>query len=192
MPKPHPEVVLEICNGRTVHRLKSLRPEQQLHYKPPGAAVSPERKLAHGLDLHGILDLRQHSRADEDLTWLGLIAKARGNIGHRPNSGIVETAFKPDSTERSEAVCYPDAEANVVAPSAPRFCQGSDSVTHFKRHEHSLERRVLYRHRIVEDHHHAVASVPLKRAVVFDDDFANGRMVVAQQSPSRLPRQHFQ
>ena len=31
-------------------------------------------ELAHWLDLHGILDLRQHSRADEYLPWLGFIA----------------------------------------------------------------------------------------------------------------------
>ena len=59
--------------------------------------------------------------------------------------------------------------------------QRSDGVTHFKRHEHRLERRVLDWHRIVEDHHHAVTGVAFERAVVLDDDFADGRMVVAQQ-----------
>ena len=54
-------------------------------------------------------------------------------------------------------------------------------VTHFKRHQHRLKRWVLYRDWIVEDHHHAVASVAFERAVVLDDDFADGRMVVAQQ-----------
>ena len=32
--------------------------------------------------------------------------------------------------------------------------------------------RVLYRHRIIEDDHHAVSSVAFERAVVLDDDFA--------------------
>ena len=36
-----------------------LRPRQQQHYRPPEAAPF-QRKLAHRLDLHGILDLRQH------------------------------------------------------------------------------------------------------------------------------------
>ena len=31
-------------------------------------------ELTDWLDLHGVLDLRQHSRADEDLTRLGFIA----------------------------------------------------------------------------------------------------------------------
>ena len=35
-----------------------------------------------------------------------------------------------------------------------------EGVTQFKRHEYSLEGRVLYWHWIVEDHHHTVASVP--------------------------------
>src|SRR5262249_6524308 len=39
----------------------------------------------------------------------------------------------------------------------------------------------LYLHWIIENHHHAVASVAFERAVVFDDDFADGRVVVAQQ-----------
>ena len=55
-------------------------------------------------------------------------------------------------------------------------------VTHFKRHEHGLKRRVLYRHWIIEDDHHAITSVPFERAVILDDDFADGRMIVAQKS----------
>jgi hypothetical protein len=35
-------------------------------------------ELTHGLDLHGVLDFHQHSRADEDLTRLGFVAKPRG------------------------------------------------------------------------------------------------------------------
>ena len=69
----------------------------------------------------------------------------------------------------------------MSCPTDATFRQGSDCVTHFERHEHSLKRRVLDRHWIIEDHHHAVASVAFKRAVVFDDDFADSRMIVAQQ-----------
>jgi len=69
-----------------------------------------------------------------------------------------------------------------MPPPTPRFRQGSDCVAHFKRHEHSLKRRVFNRHRIVEDHHHAVTSVAFKRAAVFDDDLTDCRMVIAQQS----------
>ena len=80
-----------------------------------------ERKLTHGLDVHGILDLHQHPRADEDLSWLGLIAEARGDIGHCADGGIVEASFKPDGAERSEAVRNADAEADFMPEAAPRF-----------------------------------------------------------------------
>ena len=33
-----------------------------------------ERELTHRLDLHGILDLHEHPRTDQDLPWLGFIA----------------------------------------------------------------------------------------------------------------------
>ena len=148
-------------------------------------------ELTDWLDLHGVLDLHQHSRTDEDLPRLGLIAEPRGNIRYRPDSGIVEAPLKADGAERSEAVRNADAEANLVPEPTPGCRQSSDGVTHFKRHEHSLKRRVLDWHRIIEDHHHAVTSVSFERAVVLDDDFADGRMVVAQQAPSRLPRRRF-
>ena len=101
---------------------------------PPVAAVSPKAlrhgsnhivrrqrppdplqlELTHGLDLHRVLDLRQHSRADEDLPRLGFVAKARGDVGHRPDGGIVEAALEADGAERGEAVRNADAEANLV------------------------------------------------------------------------------
>ena len=65
---------------------------------------------------------------------------------------------------------------------APLLRQGSDRLTRFERHLHGPERRVVYGHRVVEDHHHAIASITFKRPAIFDDDFANGRVVVAQQS----------
>src|SRR5262249_36279993 len=54
-------------------------------------------ELADWLDLHGVLDLRQDARADEDLPWLGFVAKARGNVGHCTDGGIVEPALEADS-----------------------------------------------------------------------------------------------
>ena len=139
-------------------------------------------ELADRLDLHDVLDLRQHPRTDKDLTGLGLIAKTRGNVGYRPDGGIVKSALEADGAERSKAVRNADTEANLMPQATPGFRQRSDCLTYFKGHEHSLKRRVLYWHRIVENHHHAVTSVAFERAVVLDDDFADSRMIVAQQS----------
>ena len=71
-----------------------------------------QRELIHRLDLHGVLDFHQHSRANEDLTWLGIIAEARGHVRYRADSGVVKPALEADGAERSEAVCNPDAEAH--------------------------------------------------------------------------------
>jgi hypothetical protein len=41
------------------------------------------------------IDLHQHARADEYLTWLGLVAKARGDVGDRPDCAMAKSASKP-------------------------------------------------------------------------------------------------
>ena len=61
-------------------------------------------ELTDRLDLHGVLDLHQHSRTDEDLSGLRLIAQSRGNVRHGPDSGVVEPAFKADSAKCSANV----------------------------------------------------------------------------------------
>jgi hypothetical protein len=91
-------------------------------------------ELADWLNLHGVLDLRQHPRTNQDLPRLGFIAKPRSNIGYRPDGGVVEASLEADGAERGKTVRYADAEANVVPPT-PRFWLGSDCVTHFKRRQ---------------------------------------------------------
>ena len=53
------------------------------------------------------------------MTGLGLIAKPRGNVGYRPDGGIIEAPFKADGPERSKPVRNADAEANVVPQPTP-------------------------------------------------------------------------
>jgi hypothetical protein len=76
-------------------------------------------ELADRLDLYGIFDLRQHSRADEDLPWFGLVAEPGGDVRYGPDGRIVEASFKPDGAERGKSVRNPDAEANVVSQVTP-------------------------------------------------------------------------
>ena len=57
-------------------------------------------ELADWLDLHGILDLHQHARANENLTGLGLVAKPRGDVGYGSYSGIVKPSLEPNGAER--------------------------------------------------------------------------------------------
>ena len=72
-------------------------------------------KLTHRLDRYGILDRHENARTDQDLTGLGFVAKPRGDVGDRPNGGVVESSFKADGAERRISVRYADAEADIVA-----------------------------------------------------------------------------
>ena len=95
------------CDGAD-HIVRRQRPPDPL-----------QLELANWLDLDAVLNLRQHTRTDEDLSWLGLVAKARGYIGHCADSSVVKSALEADGPERSEAVRNPDAEANLVPEPTP-------------------------------------------------------------------------
>ena len=84
-----------------------------------GSANALEFKLADGLDVHGILDSHQHTRANQNLTGLGFITEPGCDVGHRPYSGIVEASLKTDGAECSKSVRYADAKANVVPKPTP-------------------------------------------------------------------------
>jgi hypothetical protein len=53
------------------------------------------------------------------LARFGLIAKPRGNIGHRPDGGVVKASLEADGPERSKPVRYADTKAKVVPPTTP-------------------------------------------------------------------------
>src|ERR1700721_2849546 len=64
----------------------------------------------------------------------------------------------------------------------PLLGQGTDSITHFERHEDGLVLRILHWNWIIEDHHHAIAGIALERATVLDNDLADCGVIVSQQS----------
>jgi hypothetical protein len=114
---------------------KAQRNDVVRRQRPPDPL---QLELTDRLDLHGILDLHQHARANENLTGLGLVAKPRGDVRHRANGGVVEPSLEADGAERSETVRYADAEANLVPPATPRLGQRSDGLAHFQGHEDGL------------------------------------------------------
>jgi hypothetical protein len=65
-------------------------------YAARGRLISFKLEFANWLDLHRVLDFCQHSRADEDLTRLGFIAKARGDVGNGPNGGVIKAPLEAD------------------------------------------------------------------------------------------------
>src|ERR1700719_133058 len=90
---------------------------------------------------------------------------------------MVPSIAKPCAIPMPKPISCPRRfQVAVKAPRASRKC-----------HEHSLERWVLHRHRIVEHYHHAVISIRFERTVVLDDDLADGRMVVARAALPMLP-----
>ena len=133
---------------------------------------------------NGVLDLRQHrglieicpgfaSSHSREATW------RHGQIG--PSKPRVPSVAKSCAMPMPKPISCPHrGHVSVNAPIA--------ACLHFKCHQYGLRRWVLYSHRVIEDDHHAVISVPFQRAIVVDDDFADGRMVVASARPSRLPR----
>jgi hypothetical protein len=59
-----------------------------------------QRKLTNRLNFHGILNSHQHTGTDQDLPRLGFVAERRGNIGRRPDCGIVEATLKTDGARK--------------------------------------------------------------------------------------------
>jgi hypothetical protein len=76
--------------------------------RPPEAL---ERELTNGFDGHSILNSHQHPRTNQDLPWLGFVAKPRGDIGNRPDGGVVEPPLKADGAKRGKSLRDADAEA---------------------------------------------------------------------------------
>ena len=66
-------------------------------------------KFANRLDRDGVLDRHQDTRADQNLPWLGLVAKPRCDIGYRSNRGIIEPSFESNSPMSGISVRYTDA-----------------------------------------------------------------------------------
>lgn len=72
-PRPLDEPVNPVKSQQVIcfNLVKPRRP----HYRPPD---SLQLELTGPLDLHGVLDLGQHSRVDE--AWLAFVAQSRGDL----------------------------------------------------------------------------------------------------------------
>ena len=84
-----------------------------------GSANALERKLANRFDGYGVFDRHQNTRANQNLTRLGFVTQPGCDVGHRPDSGIVEASLETDGAERGISVCYANAKADLVDCSGP-------------------------------------------------------------------------
>src|SRR6516162_3365794 len=146
------------------------------------AANALEVELTHEFDGDGFIDRQHDTGANQDLSRLGFITEPGSDIRNRANRGVVEPSFKPNSAKGGKSMRYADPKAKIVTQQTPFLDHCSNGGSHIQCHQNGLEGRVFHGHRIVEDHHHAIASKALKRAAVLNDDLADSRMVVAQES----------
>ena len=72
--------------------------------------------------------------SDQDLSGVGLAAQPGREVGDAADRRVVEPSFIADAAQGREALGYADAEAEIVAESAPAVGQCSHSVTHSQRH----------------------------------------------------------
>src|SRR6516164_3088522 len=168
-----------LCQKRTSARF-GRRGSQHI-VRRHRTADALEVELTHEFDGDGFIDRQHDTGANQDLTWLGFIAKPGSDIRNRANRGVVEPSFESNSAKGRESMRYADPKAKIVTEQTPFLNHCSDSGSHIERHQNRLECRVFHGHRLVEDYHHAIASKSLKRAAVFDDDLADCRMIVAQE-----------
>ena len=70
------------------------RPNHIIRCKRPSNPLQLE--LAYWLDFDGIFNRDQHTRADKDLSRLGLVAEPRGYVRDGSDGRIVKTALEAD------------------------------------------------------------------------------------------------
>ena len=75
-------------------------------------------ELADRLNRHGVLDLCQHPRTDEDLPRLGFVAEPRRDVGYGPYSGLVEAPLEADGAERSEGNAQFSINRRIAHPAS--------------------------------------------------------------------------
>src|SRR6516225_9760936 len=125
------------------------------------AANALERELTHEFDGDGFIDRQHDTGANQDLTWLGFIAKPGSDIRNRANRGVVEPSLKPNSAKGAKSMRYADPKAKIVTEQTPFLDHCSNGGSHIQRHQDSLQRWVLDRNGIVEHHHDSITGISL-------------------------------
>src|SRR5262249_20766525 len=93
-----------------------------------------ERERADLLALDEVLEGARHTRGDEDLAGLGLVAEPGGEIGDGADGAVVPTPLEADGPERGVALGDPHALRQLVAPLAPARVQVVEPLAHGHRH----------------------------------------------------------
>src|SRR5262245_53110497 len=97
-----------------------------------------KRKIANWLDVDRIFNRHQDTRTNQDLPWLGFVAKTRRDVGYRSDRGVIETSFKTNGAERRKSVRDTHAKAKLMPQPTPFLNQRSNRYAHLKRRLYGL------------------------------------------------------
>src|SRR5262252_6954033 len=103
-----------------------------------------EVELTHEFDGDGFIDRQHDTGANQDLSWLGFVAKPGSDIRNRANRGVVEPSFEPNSAKGGKPMRYADPKAKIVTEQTPFLDHCSNSGSHIQCHQNGLERRVFH------------------------------------------------
>src|SRR5215475_14554185 len=103
-----------------------------------GATDALKRKIANWFDVDGIFNRHQDTRTNQDLPWLGFVAKPGRDIGHRSDGGVIETSLKTNGAERRKSVRDTNAKAKLMSQPTPFLSQRFNRHAHLKRRLHGL------------------------------------------------------
>ena len=117
----------------------------------------------------------EHAFGDEDLPRVGVSAQAGGEVGDTADRGVVVAPLETDPAQGRVALRDPDAEREVVTLAGPRLREALDPRAHRDRHPDRARRSVVAPHRVVEEHHQAVAGEPLEGAFEPEDQVAEAQ-----------------
>src|SRR5262245_44646975 len=103
-----------------------------------GATNALKRKIANWFDVYGIFNRHQDTRTNQDLSWLGFVAKPRRDIGYCSDGGVIETSLKANRAERRKSVRDTHAKAKLMPQPTPFLSQRSNRHAHLERRLHGL------------------------------------------------------
>src|SRR5579862_2169523 len=132
------------------------------------------------------LDGELNPAVDQDLAIGGLPAEPRAEVHHGAVGRIMQPTLVADIAERGVACGDADAEAELMAQSAPPLRKRRDTVAHLDSHAHRTHRRIGAGDRIVEENQQAVAGEVLQRALEAVDGFAEAAIIVLQHGDDVL------
>src|SRR5689334_22413156 len=164
-------------------RVRSSRFIQPRYIESRHRPMEPfERELTDAVSFDDLFDAAEYALRNERLTSFCLCAQTRSEAAHRADGAVIETPFETNRTQRGIALRDADADAQVVTAFFPLVGELREFRLHLEGHPDRLLRRIVERHRIVEEDHDRIAREAFDRALVRSDEAAHDAVVVAEHT----------